>query len=365
MDATTSITPLDALERRLIDGFQRGFPLVARPWAEIARTLRASEQDVIDAVSRRLADGVLSRVGAVFRPNVIGASTLAAIAVPRERLDEVAAIVSARGEVNHNYERAHDVNLWFVATAPDGAALADALDIIERDARLPVMRLPLLRDYWIDLGFGLESGPASGKPVQRDARSVEPIALDARDRGLVAGLERGLAVEARPYAGVAKRAGVSEAYAMVRIADWLNRGVIRRLGFVVRHRPLGWRANAMCVWDVPDGIADAAGEALAREGDVTLAYRRARAEGWRYNLYAMIHGRDRAAVEARRDEIAAATGLDAHPHAVLFSTRAFKQRGARYGSIDTAAAQGNAGAARSRIAAVGADASTTALEDAA
>jgi DNA-binding Lrp family transcriptional regulator len=319
-----------AAELRLLDAFQRGFPICERPWAEIARRLDVREDEVLDSVARRLAEGVLSRVGAVFRPNVIGASTLAAIAVPPARLEAVASIVSACPEVNHNYARENAVNLWFVATAADAGALEAALARIERDAGLPVLRLPLVRDYWIDLGFALDGSGDRGPASPCDGRAVAPIRLDARDRALVGALEDGLAPEPRPWTALARRAGLSEDYARVRIADWLNRGIIRRFGLIVRHRELGWRANAMCVWDVDDARADALGEALARERGVTLAYRRARADGWRYNLYAMIHGRDRAAVSARRDAIAGAIGIDAHPRAVLFSTVAYKQRGARY-----------------------------------
>ena len=330
MDAVATIVPLDAFERRLVDGFQRDFPLDERPYARIAERLRATEEDVIEAVARRLADGVVSRVGAVFRPGAIGASTLAAMRVPPGRLAEVARAVARHGAVNHNYAREHDVNLWFVATAPDTALLDRALDEIERAAGCAVMRLPMLRDYWIDLGFDLHRSGDREAPARRVPPPVAPLALDERDRRLVVALEDGLAAAPRPYDDLARRAGVAPAFARVRLAAWLNRGVIARFGLIVRHRPLGYTANAMCVWDVPDERADALGASLAREASVTLAYRRRRAEGWRYNLYAMIHGRDRAVVTSRRDAIATALGLDAFPHAVLFSTTAYKQRGARY-----------------------------------
>lgn len=331
LGGATGAVPLDAFERRLIDGWQRGFPLVERPYATLAASLGGSEREVLDAVARRLVDGVFARVGAVFRPGAIGASTLAAIAVPPARLDEIAAIVSARSEVNHNYAREHAVNLWFVAAAANAAALERALVAIEAEAGLPVLRLPLERDYAIDLGFRLDgSRDPRAAPRAAASRPVEALVLDASDHRLVAALDEGLAAVPRPWADLAARACTPEARVLVRVAQWLNRGAIARLGLVVRHRPLGWTANAMCVWDVPIAGSDALGAALAAEAGVTLAYRRARANGWPFNLYAMIHGRERAQVVARREAIATKLGLDRHPHAVLFSTRAYLQRGARH-----------------------------------
>ena len=170
------------------------------------------------------------------------------------------------------------------------------------------------------------AAPRIGTPV---------IALSDADRRLIAALEGGLPLVSAPYAAIADAAGVSEAYAQVRLADWLNRGVIKRLGVIVRHRQLGYVANAMCVWDVPDapdtGMVDALGEAIAREPGVTLCYRRDRAlPEWRHNLFCMLHGRDRVTVEQRLAEIVAAHDLARYPSAVLFSRRAFKQCGARY-----------------------------------
>jgi DNA-binding Lrp family transcriptional regulator len=169
------------------------------------------------------------------------------------------------------------------------------------------------------------------------------LALSDADRRLVDALETGLPLVPDPYGAIADAAGLSAAYVRVRLADWLNRGVVKRLGIVVHHRKLGYTANAMCVWDVPDAEADAVGEALAREPGITLCYRRERAlPDWRYNLFCMLHGRDRGTVVARLAEIGAAHGLARYPSAVLFSRRAFKQRGARYGSEGARRAPGAA-----------------------
>lgn len=147
---------MNRLEKRLLNDFQRQFPLCPRPFAEIAARLGVSEQEVIDGLGDLCEVGAVSRVGPVFRPGHLGASTLAAMAVPRSRLDQVAAIVSSYPEVNHNYEREHYYNLWFVAIASSEVRLRRVLLDIQRLTRIPVLALPMLQDYHIDLGFELQ-----------------------------------------------------------------------------------------------------------------------------------------------------------------------------------------------------------------
>jgi DNA-binding Lrp family transcriptional regulator len=118
---------------------------------------------------------------------------------------------------------------------------------------------------------------------------------DARDRQLLAAIHGGLPLVSRPYAEVGAQLDMPEAEVVKRLERLLALGVIKRFGIVVRHHELGYRANAMVVWDVPDGQASEIGRRLARLDFVTLCYRRARSlPAWRYNLYCMIHGRDRA-----------------------------------------------------------------------
>lgn len=147
---------LDDIDRQLVDRYQRDFPLVAAPFSRIAADLGLAEDDVIARLRRLKEIGAISRVGAVVRPNVVGVSTLAAMAVSPERLNEIAAIVSAQSEVNHNYEREHALNLWFVAVAKDASALEAALERIERKTGFTVVDLPLVEAYHIDLGFPLQ-----------------------------------------------------------------------------------------------------------------------------------------------------------------------------------------------------------------
>jgi len=154
-------TDLGDLEKRLLDTYQHGLPLSPTPYAEMGKALGVSEQEVIDALERLQASHTISRVGAVFKPNRIGVSTLAAMSVPAVQLESVAQQINQYPEVNHNYEREHAYNLWFVVTAAHSQQLQAVLNDIESRTGLMVMSLPLVEDYHIDLGFPLQWGESN------------------------------------------------------------------------------------------------------------------------------------------------------------------------------------------------------------
>ena len=282
------------MDLALLNGWQRGFPLEREPFARIGREQGLDAATVLARLHACRADGRLGRIGGVFAAGAGGSGLLAAMAVPADRLEAVAAQVSALPGVNHNYEREHRWNLWFVIGGPRDTAVQRALDGLEADTGLPTLRLPMQRAYRIDLGFDLAGAAAQGPTA---TRSEAAAPLPEAEWPLAALVERGLPLVARPY------------------DDWAAE--------------LGFAANAMTVFDVADAEADAVGARLAREAGVSLAYRRARAPGWPYNLFCMVHGRDRAAVAAVIDGVRERAGLGAVPHAVLFSRRRFKQTGPR------------------------------------
>jgi len=141
--------------------------------------------------------------------------------------------------------------------------------------------------------------------------------LTGQDRALLAALTEGLPLEAAPYAAVGRRLGMAETEVLARLRALLAAGVVRRFGVVVRHHELGYRANAMIVWQVPEAAIDAAGRLLATQPGVTLCYRREpRPPAWPYSLFCMIHGRSRDAVMALAERAARNAGLADLPRAV-------------------------------------------------
>lgn len=310
------------LDHRLLNDFQRDFPLVPRPFAIIGARLGVDEDEIIGRYRILMQSGAVSRIGATVRPNTAAASTLAALAVPQARIEEVAAAVGAEPGVNHSYLReSPDWNLWFVATAPDATALAASLRRIEASTGLPVLDLRLKRAFNIDLGFCLD-GTRRALPERPPA---DLSVLRNSDRPILQVLTDGLALDAHPFA----LPGMNEGHVMDRVAALTQAQIVTRLGVIVKHRALGWRANAMVVWNLPEEQIPAAGAALAALPGVTLCYQRATVPGvWDWGLFSMIHAQSRdeaRAVLAKAQALPELTGVTPR---VLFSTRCFRQRGA-------------------------------------
>lgn len=315
----------DILDARLLDEFQRDLPLVPQPFAAMAAKLGTTETDVIDRLRRLRKSGRIARVGATCRPNTAGASTLAALQVPAARIEQVAALVGAEPGVNHSYLREGDWNLWFVATAPDAGELAASLSRIEGSTGLPVLSLPLVRAFNIDLGFPLE-GPRRSMALDRPA---DLSVLRPGDRDLMQALSTGLQIAPRPFAALASELARNEADVIARISALAQARILTRVGVIVKHRALGWRENAMVVWNLPDAAIPGAGAALARVPGVTLCYQRRRLPGtWEYPLFCMIHARSRPEAMAVLNRARGLPELAGAAHRILFSTRCFRQRGA-------------------------------------
>jgi siroheme decarboxylase len=149
------------------------------------------------------------------------------------------------------------------------------------------------------------------------------------DLDLVRATQAGLPLVPEPYAALAAQLGVAEDEVMSRLRRMLADGRVRRIAAVPNHYALGYRANGMSVWDVADEAVGGLGPRVGALPFVSHCYRRPRCDGWRYNLFAMVHGRDRAEVEAKVADIAALLGGASRAHEVLYSKRILKKTGLR------------------------------------
>lgn len=149
---------LDALDRRLIDELQGGFPICAEPYAEVAGRLGIGEAELLGRLERLLAQRVLTRFGPMYQiERMGGAFTLAALAVPEARYEAVAAQVNALPQVAHNYRREHVLNMWFVLATETPAGIGEAIARIERETGLTVRNFPKEREYFVEMKLAVRA----------------------------------------------------------------------------------------------------------------------------------------------------------------------------------------------------------------
>jgi DNA-binding Lrp family transcriptional regulator len=262
------------------------------------------------------------------------------VQAPEDRFEAVVEVINGYQQVNHNYRRDHEWNVWFVVTAASREKRDAILAEIEERTGCEVLVLPMLTDYYIDLEFPVVNGDrfaresAAGTAAEATRISEDAAAdLSDLDRRLLLEIQEGFPLTLTPYRDVADAIGADVDEVLAAVEGLLADGCIKRIGCVVNHLVTGFDANCMVVWDVPDEQLDAYGEAVGELPYVTLCYHRPRRpeQGWPYNLFTMVHGREADAVDAKVDELAADHLPFAHER--LFSTETLKQTGARYDDL--------------------------------
>ncbi|RLM57032.1 Lrp/AsnC family transcriptional regulator [Halobellus sp. Atlit-31R] len=344
-EADGDVAGLTEADRAVINAFQGGFPVVERPFEPAAAALRdrgidVSAAELLEIVQELDESGVLSRFGALVNAEEIGGSaTLVAMHADEDRFDEVAETVNAHREVAHNYEREHPhLNMWFVVSVADESRVREVLDEIEAETGEETYNLPKQQEFRVEAKFLLD-GPIPDGDVDLSGLGPDVTPTDRRtltpaERDLVVEVQGGLPVTATPYADVADAIDAETAWVVETIKRFEREGKVRRVGVVPNHYALGYTENGMTVWDVPDGVVDEVGPAIASLPFVTHCYERPRHEGvWPYNFFAMTHGRSEAESDRRirrvREEMAEFWDVGDDDWDSLFSTRILKKTGIR------------------------------------
>ena len=333
---------MDATDRHLLNRIQEDFPLVAEPYGALAAALGTTETEVIDRIKRLRVDGIVRQISAIFDTRALGyQSTLVAMRLPPERLEEGAAVVSAHPGVSHNYARQHHFNLWFTLAVPPGQDAADATRALgARAGALEVRLLPTLRLFKIGVRLDItgdrapdaeERAPVYGGAAAERSRGT-PLA--SRDIAFIRQLQRDLALVPRPFDPYCTALGCDLDTLFGWCAQMTAAGKMRRFAAVLRHQRAGFVSNAMGVWRVPPERVEEVGPVMAGFAAVSHCYERPVYPDFPYNLYTMVHGRTPAEVRTTLDAIADRTGIT--EHAYLWSSREFKKERVVYFAEDDA-----------------------------
>ena len=332
---------MDAFDRQLLNAMQEAVPLVSRPFAALGRPLGLGEQQVLERIRRLKDKEVIRQIGPVFSSRRLGyQSTLAAFHVRRERLDNVAQIVSAHPGVSHNYSRNHFYNLWFTLTLPRNRdleaeirQLASTADVTE------YVNLPSLRRFKLGVHFDMSEkreiartdAKATGAPSAAPERQPPDggPSLTAFERDVVRAIQGDLLLVRRPFAHPAAGLGVREERLLTVARDLDERGIMRRFSAVLKHRRAGFTANGMGCWVLPSNRIVEAGQTAATFRAVSHCYQRAaHPPRWPYNLFTMVHGQTEQEVEETVAHIEDAIApID---YTILYSQKEYKKQRVRY-----------------------------------
>jgi DNA-binding Lrp family transcriptional regulator len=314
----------------LIKAIQEEIPIVQRPFWEIGRRLDIGEDDVIKAIEKLKEDKVIRQISPIYDTRMLGYdSSLVAFKVKPERIEEVASFINTHPGVSHNYERTHEFNLWFtIAVPPDvGVGLEDTVRYMaEKVDALDYKILRTKRVFKIGVKLSYES---LMEREEVSLKSYDYRPLTEEEKLIVRITQEDMPLVSRPFREYAKRLNMKEEDLIEKLLEFKSRGILRRISAILYHRRVGFTANAMTVWKVKEDMIEEVGRFLASFKSVSHCYERS---GWDYNLFAMIHGKEKEEVKNLVKGIGQEIGLK--DYALLFSTREFKKRRISYFSED-------------------------------
>lgn len=315
------------VENALARALQTQVPFVERPFAALGEPLGLSEAEVLRVLRTWREDGRLREISAILEGSALGYdSALVAGKVPEARLDAVAEIVNGHPTVTHNYVRGHEYNLWFTIAVPFEIGLERTLEQLARACE--VDRFHALRrthTFKVGVNFDLETRASATEVVPLAA--ARAVRVGERERSLFRALQAPLALEERPFAGLAAAVGAGEEELLAFARGHLGNAMRRYVG-TFRHRRLGVHGNGMVVWRVPEAELPRVGPELAATREVSHCYARNAIPGFPYTLYSMVHG---PTEEACREVAAgAAARIGDWERLILFSSRELKKCRLRY-----------------------------------
>jgi DNA-binding Lrp family transcriptional regulator len=328
---TQSNDKLNALEIALINQYQGGFPVCNNPFSEIACELDSDQTTVIATIQKLIAAGWLTRFGPLYDAAALGGGlTLAAVSAPEADYDRIAEIINQYPQVAHNYRREHQLNMWFVLATEKPEEIQSTIHSIERVAGLKVYNFPKQREFYVGLWLHLSEDQVSTVPLPENQTEAIAYQEHSLDRRIIQLTQAGLPLSSRPYTEIANSLDTDTETVLARMQHMLASGIIRRIGAVPNHYKLGLKANGMSVWDVNERNIAQLGDLIGTFNFVSHCYQRPQHfPEWRYNLFAMVHGHDRAEVDKKVARIANTLGDDCAAYEVLYSSAILKKTGMR------------------------------------
>ena len=319
-------------DKELLNEIQWTFPLVTRPFDTIAKKFDTTPEIIKEKLNNLKEIGVLRQLSAIFDTRKLGyTSSLVAMEIEHDKLDHVASQINRHPGVSHNYERDHQFNLWFTLAVPPGADLNSELEKFNvLNGIKKVRMLPTLQLFKIGVKLDMVDDKKHEVAPTEEKKEIKNIKFEPTedDKDFIRELQKDMEIIDEPFVKAANNLGITEDELFSKMKHYESLGVLRRFAAILRHRQVGFTANGMIVWKVPEDRITSVGETLGSFPQVSHCYERPTYDDWPYNVFSMIHCKthDEAYDVAKTIQ----NQIDVNEYKILFSSREFKKTRVEY-----------------------------------
>ena len=319
-------------DKELLNEIQWTFPLVTRPFDAIAKKFDTTPEIIKEKLNNLKEIGVLRQLSAIFDTRKLGyTSSLVAMEIEHDKLDHVASQINRHPGVSHNYERDHQFNLWFTLAVPPGADLNSELEKFNvLNGIKKVRMLPTLQLFKIGVKLDMVDDKKHEVAPTEEKKEIKNIKFEPTedDKDFIRELQKDMDIVDEPFVKAANNLGITEDELFSKMKHYESLGVLRRFAAILRHRQVGFTANGMIVWKVPEDRITSVGETLGSFPQVSHCYERPTYDDWPYNVFSMIHCKthDEAYDVAKTIQ----NQIDVNEYKILFSSREFKKTRVEY-----------------------------------
>ena len=323
---------MDDLDKEILNEIQWTFPLVTRPFDTMANKFNTTPQIIKERLISLKKSGVLRQLSAIFDTRKLGyTSSLVAMEIEPDKLDYVANQINLHPGVSHNYERDHQFNLWFTLAVPPGSDLKTELDKFSILKGIKKIRmLPTLQLFKIGVKLDMvdeKKHDVAPTEQKKEIKNIQFIPTE-QDKQFIRELQKDMQIIDEPFLDAANRLGITEKQLFEKMKYYETIGVMRRFAAILRHRQVGFTANGMIVWKVPQERIVEVGEKLGSFPQVSHCYERPTYPDWPYNVFSMIHCKTHA--EANEMAKVIQDQIHVEEYRILFSSREFKKTRVEY-----------------------------------
>jgi len=323
---------MDELDKELLNEIQWTFPLVTRPFDAIAKKFDTTPEIIKERLNNLKEIGVLRQLSAIFDTRKLGyTSSLVAMEIEHDKLEYVANQINRHPGVSHNYEREHQFNLWFTLAVPPGADLQKEVEKFNVLKGIKKVRmLPTLQLFKIGVKLDLIDDKKHDVVPSEEKKEIKNVKFEPteQDKDFIRELQKDMEIIDEPFVKSANNLGISENELFEKLKHYEDIGVMRRFAAILRHRQVGFTANGMIVWKVPEDRISQVGDLLGAFPQVSHCYERPTYDDWPYNVFSMIHCKTQDEAHDVAKTIQNQINVDEYD--ILFSSREFKKTRVEY-----------------------------------